>query len=136
MKDDEGTAVPVEEIKESIARAVVRSEYCSPEVGFLTLGCAHPHLLEKSQTDDSPKEAIQAEATGSVPAEPSTPHDNGAPGQTSDAESEWEQVDKPERGVKTGTVQSEGASGPTDLGDAREKSKQVRPNLKSSTDGE
>lgn len=97
VKDDEGTAVPVEEIKESIARAV---------------------------TDDSPKEAIQAEAMGSVPAESSTPYDNGAPGQTSDAESEWEQVDKPERGAKTGTVQGEGASGPTDLGDAREKSKQ------------
>ena len=92
--------------------------------------------MEKIQTDDSPKEAIQAEATGSVPAESSTPYDNGAPGQTSDTESEWEQVDKPERGAKTGTVQGEGASGPTDLGDAREKSKQVRPNLKSLTDGE
>ncbi|THH15850.1 hypothetical protein EW146_g4692 [Bondarzewia mesenterica] len=96
VTDDEGTAVPAEEVKESIARAA---------------------------SDDSPKEAAQAEATSSPS---STPYSEGKPGQTSDSESEFEQAEKRSKEPQTGTVQSEDARGPTDLGEAREKSMQVR----------
>ncbi|KAI0629741.1 hypothetical protein C8Q77DRAFT_1138165 [Trametes polyzona] len=45
---------------------------------------------------------------------------DGAPGQTSEAETKPDQKEKPGRS-HTGTLQSEDDSGPTDLGDAREK---------------
>ncbi|KAA1469940.1 hypothetical protein DENSPDRAFT_835634 [Dentipellis sp. KUC8613] len=48
--------------------------------------------------------------------------DDGKPGQTSESESDHEQSEKPSSEPKTGTVQSSGETGPTDLADAREES--------------
>ncbi|KAI0300321.1 hypothetical protein BC826DRAFT_992682 [Russula brevipes] len=97
VADAEGTEVPVEEVKASIAQAVEQ---------------------------DAPKEAAQAE----VESTESTKYDDGAPGQTSEAETDHEQIDKPHAEPKKGTLQddADAAPQPTDLGKAREQAKQGR----------
>jgi len=70
------------------------------------------------QTQDSPKEAAQAE----VEKAESTKYDDGAPGQDSEAETDREQIERPHAEPKKGTVQDDEDAGPrpTDLGKARE----------------
>ena len=97
--------------------------------------CASPILIPSTchgspnnshrlpQTQDSPKEAAQAEAE----AAESTKYDDGAPGQGSKAETDHEQIDKPHDEPKKGTLQDEGDAEPqpTELGKAREQARQV-----------
>ncbi|TFY70966.1 hypothetical protein EVG20_g2050 [Dentipellis fragilis] len=64
---------------------------------------------------DAPQDASAAEVA-------ETKFDSGKPGQTSESETSHEQSEKPQPEPKTGTVQSSGETGPTDLGDAREAS--------------
>ncbi|OJT14701.1 hypothetical protein TRAPUB_8754 [Trametes pubescens] len=71
--------------------------------------------VKQASDSDSPADAQRAE-------EHDAKFSQGAPGQTAEAETEHEQKEKP-GSSHSGTVQSEGDSGPTDLGDAREKSK-------------
>ncbi|EIW59406.1 uncharacterized protein TRAVEDRAFT_28588 [Trametes versicolor FP-101664 SS1] len=71
--------------------------------------------VKQASDSDSPADAQRAE-------EHDAKFSQGAPGQTADAETEHEQKEKP-GSSKSGTVQGEGDKGPTDLGDAREKSK-------------
>ncbi|KAH9851688.1 hypothetical protein C2E23DRAFT_886245 [Lenzites betulinus] len=72
--------------------------------------------------DASSKQAFKADVPED--AQRAEEHDDkfadGAPGQTAEAETDHEQKEKPGRS-RSGTIQSEGDSGPTDLGDAREK---------------
>ena len=84
--DDEGTEVPVEELKDSLTRAVVR---LSP-LSFCAM------VTEAPQTQDAPKEAAQAEADAATESPTS---DDGTPGQTSEAETEIEQSEKPQAGT-------------------------------------
>lgn len=74
-------------------------------------------VTEASQTQDSPKEAAQAEAD----AAESPKSDDGAPGQTSEAETEIEQSEKPH----DGTPQTD-EEAPPDLSEAPEQSTEVR----------
>jgi hypothetical protein len=73
---------------------------------------------------DSPKEAAQAE----VESAQSTKFDDGAPGQTSEAETDHEQKEKPHAEPKKGTLQDDQdtESRPTDLGKARQQTTKVR----------
>jgi hypothetical protein len=77
-----------------------------------------------SQEQDAPKEAAQTE----VEAAESTKFDDGAPGQTSEAETDHEQKEKPHAESKKGTLQDDQdmQPRPTDLGKAREQTKKVR----------
>ena len=84
--DDEGTEVPVEEVKDSLTQAVVRLSPLS----------SRAMVTEVSQTQDAPKEAAQAEVDAAAESPTS---DDGAPGQTSEAETEIEQSEKPQAGT-------------------------------------
>jgi len=91
IADDEGTEVPAEQVKASIIQAV---------------------------TQDSPKEATQAEAEMAE----STENEDGAQGKASEAETDREQIEKPHA---EGTAQDnrDPRPRPTDLGEAREQTK-------------
>ncbi|KAF8501033.1 hypothetical protein F5888DRAFT_1801558 [Russula emetica] len=95
IADAEGTEVPAEQVKASIIQAV---------------------------TQDSPREAAQAEAEMAE----STKNEDGAQGKASEAETDREQIEKPHAEPK-GTAQDnkDRESRPTDLGKAREQTKQV-----------
>ncbi|KAI0004558.1 hypothetical protein BJV74DRAFT_808124 [Russula compacta] len=98
IADAEGTEVPAEEVKASIVQAV---------------------------TQDSPKEAAQAEAESAESAK----SDDNAPGQASEAETETnsEQVKKPHAEPEKDRAQDDkdAQSRPTDLGEARKQTTQV-----------
>jgi len=74
--------------------------------------------ITQAITQDAPKEAAQAE----VETAESTKFNDGAPGQTSDAETDHEQKTRPHAESKKGTLQGDGdmEPRPTDLGKARE----------------
>ncbi|KAI0269793.1 hypothetical protein BC834DRAFT_863391 [Gloeopeniophorella convolvens] len=78
--------------------------------------------IEQAVRSNAPKEAAQAEAENAE----ATKYDNGAPGQTSEAETDHEQKEKPHDEPKKGTLQSDEDTQPqpTDLSKAREQSKQ------------
>jgi hypothetical protein len=84
--DAEGTEVPVEEVNDSLTQAVVRLSPLS----------SRAIVTEVSQTQDAPKEAAQAEADATVESPTS---DDGTLGQTSEAETEIEQSEKPQAGT-------------------------------------
>jgi hypothetical protein len=86
-------------------------------------------LVLSHQTQDSPKEAAQAEDEAAESAK----FNDGAPGQTSEAEMDHEQKTRPHAEPKKGTLQSDvdTESRPTDLGKAREHTTKVRPFLSS-----
>ncbi len=76
-------------------------------------------VTEASQTQDAPKEAAQAEAD--VAESPKS--DDGAPGQTSEAETDHEQSEKPHAGTLQGDEDAKPP--PPDLSEAPEQSTQV-----------
>jgi hypothetical protein len=104
-------------VKESAIQAIVRCLPHFPLSQFTENFCL-------SQTQDAPKEAAQAE----IEAAESTKFDDGAPGQTSEAETDHEQKEKPHAEPKKGTLQDDQDSEPrpTDLGEAREQTMKVR----------
>ena len=73
-----------------------------------------------SQTQDAPREAAQAEADAIEPPK----SDDGAPGQTSEAEINHEQSEKPHAGTPQGDEDVKPP--PPDLSEAPEESTQVR----------
>ncbi len=107
VTDDEGTTVSAKDVDASVKQASVRTLILN------SYSARSDHTPE--QDSDSPADAQRAE-------EHDAKFSQGAPGQTAEAETEHEQKEKP-GSSHSGTVQSEGDSGPTDLGDAREKSK-------------
>jgi len=87
--------------------------------------------IVQAVTQDAPKEAAQAEVE-------STKEDDSAPSQTSEAETDREQVDKPHDEPKKGTLQddSDAESRPTELGKAQEQAVQGKaPKQAASTGG-
>ena len=77
-------------------------------------------VTEASQTQDAPKEAAQAEAD----AAESPKSDDGALGQTSKAEADHEQIEKPHAGTLQGDEDVKPP--PPNLSEAPEPSPQVR----------
>lgn len=75
---------------------------------------------EVSQTQDGPKEAAQAEADAAEPSK----SDDGAPGQTSESDTDDKQSEKPHDGTPQ---EGEDAANPPppDLSEAPEESSQV-----------
>ncbi|KAI9512375.1 hypothetical protein F5148DRAFT_1162839 [Russula earlei] len=86
------------------------------------------------ETQDAPKEAAQAEAQTAE----STKYDDGAPSQTSEAETDHEQIDEPQRERKKGTVQddSDTEPRPTELGKARVQAKQGKAPKEAASGGD
>ncbi|KAH9948869.1 hypothetical protein B0H21DRAFT_205986 [Amylocystis lapponica] len=117
VKDDEGTEVPAAGVEDAQVSEEQQPSEESPMTdadGEKISGDEVKESMKQAFNEDSPQDAQNEE-------EEDAKFNSGSPGQTSEAEINPDQKERPSDKPRTGTLQSDEESGPTNLGDAREK---------------